>query len=141
MHLLDINVWLGLAFQRHTNHVSAVAWFRTKRSALCCFCRATQSGFLRLASSPAAMKTAAVTLKGAWNAYDALLADPNIGYADEPDGVEPIWRAFTQRANRSPKLWNDAYLAAFAIAAGGYEVVTFDGGFSQFPGLTCTILT
>jgi hypothetical protein len=28
MHLLDIKVWLGLAFQRHTSHVKAAAWFR-----------------------------------------------------------------------------------------------------------------
>jgi predicted nucleic acid-binding protein len=37
-------------------------------------------------------------------------------------------------------VWNDAYIAAFAIA-GGCEIVTFDQGFKQFPGLSCTILS
>ena len=140
MHLLDVNVWLGLAFQRHTNHVSATAWFRSERTADCCFCRATQSAFLRLATNPKVMKGAAVTQIRAWGAYDKLFADPNVAYADEPQGIESIWRALTQRANRSPKLWNDAYLAAFAIAA-GFEVVTFDQGFAQFTDLKCKILT
>ncbi len=47
---------------------------------------------------------------------------------------------FTQGGTFSPNVWNDAYLAAFAMA-GGYELVSFDKGFAQFSGLKCTILT
>ena len=36
-------------------------------------------------------------------------------------------------------MWNDAYLAAFALA-GGFQVVTFDQGFSKFAGVNCLIL-
>jgi predicted nucleic acid-binding protein len=36
-------------------------------------------------------------------------------------------------------LWQDDYLAAFAIA-GGLTLVTFDGGFSGFAGLELTLL-
>jgi predicted nucleic acid-binding protein len=39
----------------------------------------------------------------------------------------------------APKLWSDAYLAAFAIA-GGYQLVTFDRGFKQYANLTATLL-
>ena len=38
----------------------------------------------------------------------------------------------------SPKLWMDAYLAAFAIA-GGCQLVTTDQGFAQFPSLRCLL--
>ena len=62
MHLLDINVWLGLAFKRHKHH------------------------------------------------------------------------AF------SPKVWNDAYLAAFARSV-DFEVVTFDQGFAHYANLRRTILS
>ncbi len=46
----------------------------------------------------------------------------------------------TARESFTPKLWNDAYLAAFARAA-GYTLTTFDKGFSRYPGLVCEILS
>jgi len=36
-------------------------------------------------------------------------------------------------------VWNDAYLAAFAQAA-GLEIITFDQGFSQYDGVNSVIL-
>lgn len=139
MHLLDINVWLALAFKRHMHHAQGAAWFRAA-AARSLFCRFTQAGFLRLASNPAAMGPAAVTMANAWCAYDALLADPNVAFADEPEGIEPVWRSNTQGLVFSPKAWNDAYLAAFA-RTGGFEVVTFDQGFGQYNDIRCTILS
>ena len=38
------------------------------------------------------------------------------------------------REGFSPRLWTDAYLAAFALA-GGHRLVTFDQDFLRFPGL------
>lgn len=140
MHLLDINVWLGLAFKRHKHHVSAVAWFHSVGQARCCFCRLTQMGFLRLASNPQAIGSAAVTLPQAWQAYDAHFTDPHVGYVEEPVGIEPVWRALTQHQSFSPKNWNDAYLAAFAQIV-NFDVVTFDQGFAQYKNLRHTILT
>ena len=55
-----------------------------------------------------------------------------------PDTVSP--RFFTRRRTFSPKVWNDAYLAAFAKAS-GFDVVTFDKGLAQFKGVRCTILS
>ncbi len=140
MLLLDTNVWLALAFKRHMHHAPAAAWFRAATASTSLFCRFTQAGFLRLASNPAVMGPAAVTMAEAWRAYDAFLADPNVAFADEPAGVEPIWRANTQGLTFSPKVWNDAYLAAFAQVA-GFEVVTFDRGFAQYQDIACTILS
>ncbi len=138
MHLVDVNVWLALAFKRHIHHASAASWFRAA-TAPRCFCRFTQAGLLRLASNPAAMGPAAVTLAEAWRAYDAFVLDPNVAFIEEPAGIEAIWRSHTQSQTFSPKTWTDAYLAAFAQLA-GLEVVSFDQGFAQYKGIRCTIL-
>jgi len=57
----------------------------------------------------------------------------------EPPGLEGQWTSFALRASASPKLWMDAYLAAFA-RAGGYRMVTTDVAFRQFPGLDVLVL-
>ena len=50
-----------------------------------------------------------------------------------------FWRNLSSRVTASPKLWMDAYLAAFAIQA-NCESVTFDAGFRQFAGLRLELL-
>jgi len=75
----------------------------------------------------------------AWHAYDDLFADPKVGFVDEPAGIEPGWRSLTQATTFTPKVWNDAYLAAFAELA-ALEIVTFDKGFSKFTNVRCHIL-
>ena len=53
--------------------------------------------------------------------------------------LETIWRSSTDRAAFSPNLRSNAYLAALACAE-DLVLVTFDKGFTQFPGLKFTIL-
>ncbi len=86
MHLLDVNVWLAMAFRRHVGHAAA-AWFQAAYGP-CCFCRLTQMGFLRLASNPSALGSAAVSMGDAWRAYDTLFADPKVAFIDEPAATE-----------------------------------------------------
>ncbi len=141
MFLADVNVWLALAFQSHVHHSAARTWFeRLSAGQVLRFCRMTQQGFLRLSTNPKAFGDEAVTLRRAWELYDALMNDPRITFGAEPPDIEPIWRDYTQGATFSPKLWNDAYLAAFAEAA-GLTLITFDRGFTQFADLTATILS
>jgi len=52
MYLPDINVWLALAFASHKHHPAAAAWFQGVQSGESAFCRLTQQGFLRLATTP-----------------------------------------------------------------------------------------
>jgi uncharacterized protein len=139
MFLPDINVWLALAFDFHSHHVAANAWYEGS-SEPCAFCRLTQQGFLRLATNPMVFKEDAVSLKHAWRLYDEILSDPRITFANEPEGLDAFWRAYTQRRSFSPNVWNDAYLAAFARAA-SFEVVTFDKGFAHYKSLKCKILS
>ena len=139
MLLLDVNVWVALTFDTHPNHPSAKTWFDPLAGQLCHFCRMTQQGFLRLASNRKAIGPNALTLDEAWAAYDALLGDPRVAFASEPVGLEAHWRSFAKGNTLSPHVWNDAYLAAFALAS-NLEVITFDRGFAKFAAVRSTIL-
>jgi toxin-antitoxin system PIN domain toxin len=140
MFLPDINLWLALAFESHVHHTAARDWFEGSSNEPCSFCRLTQQGFLRLATNPKAFGAEAVTLAEAWRLYDAFLGDPRIAFATEPEGLETLWRGYTQGPSFTPQVWSDAYLAAFARAS-GLELITFDKGFSRYMDLRLTILS
>lgn len=140
MHLPDINVWLALTFDSHVHHPAAKTWFDgLPNDAVCLFCRLSQQGFLRLTTNPSVFGKFAVTLPEAWQKYDILLSDSRVAFADEPVDLENHWRTFTQHQSFSTKVWNDAYLAAFA-RAGNLEMVKFDQAFKQYANVKCTIL-
>jgi hypothetical protein len=139
MLLPDVNVWLALTFDSHVHHPAAKTWFDGLSNEVSVFCRLTQQGFLRLATSPRVFGRHAVTLPEAWRMYDTYLSDPRVSFADEPAGIESHWRTFTQKQSFSPHVWNDAYLTAFALAS-KLELITFDKGFAQYQNVTCTIL-
>lgn len=117
MFLPDVNLWLALAFESHFHHAPAVKWFETAADGSSFFCRLTQQGLLRLATNPKAFGSEAISLKDAWKCFDALIGDPRVVFAEEPENLETFWRSYTQLGSFSPKLWNDAYLAAFAAAS------------------------
>lgn len=140
--LFDSNVWIALAMSAHPGHAPAKAAFRAAspgRPAL--FCRATQQSLLRMLSTPKITAPYGVTMtnRDALALYDAIAPLPAVGYADEPAGVGPQWRALADLPTSSPKRWMDAYLAAFAIA-GGLTMVTLDVAFASFPGLAVQVL-
>ena len=58
-------------------------------------------------------------------------AGPNVAFIDEPSGTRDLWLLLANRNTASPKLWMDAYLAAFAIS-GSLRFVTTDKAFYQF---------
>lgn len=107
------------------------------------FCRQTQLSFLRLLTNPAVLApygNPPLTNTAAWQAFEALLADDRVVLrTDEPVGFEPRWMAFAARETASPKLWMDAYLAAFAVTDRD-RLVTTDGDFRQFDGLDLLLL-
>jgi toxin-antitoxin system PIN domain toxin len=144
VNLCDSNVWLALALSEHVHHAAAEDWFETVlKPGEIHFCRATQQAFLRLLSNSAVLApygNPPLTNRQAWDAYSALLADYRIELrAGEPPGLEAQWTSFALRASASPKLWMDAYLAAFALTA-GYRMVTTDVAFRQFRGLDVLVL-
>ncbi len=143
-HLCDGNVWLALALSGHVHHDAARTWLDSiDEPASVTFCRATQQTFLRLLTNTAVLApygNEPLTNIAAWEAYRALIADDRIVLrADEPAGLEAHWRTFACRDTASPKLWMDAYLAAFAMSD-GYRMVTTDTAFRQFEGLDLLLL-
>src|SRR5260370_13517727 len=140
MLLPDINVWLALTFDSHVHHPAAKAWFDAlPNNSVCYFCRLTQQGLLRLATNPSVFGKDALILPDAWQKYDLFLSDPRVSLAGEPSGTEIHWRAFTQSRSFSPHVWNDAYLAAFALA-GGLTLVSFCQEFNLYQKVSCVCL-
>lgn len=143
--LFDTNTWLAALFTSHPFHTLAQAALqRATPSEPALFCRSTQQSFLRLASTPALLKVygaAGLTNRDALAALDALQALPQVHVADEPPGVFALWRNFADLGTASPKVWMDAYLAAFAVA-GGLRMVTLDGDFRNYAtrGLTLELI-
>lgn len=145
MDLRDSNIWIALAIEAHAHHRSAVAWFGTVDApASVLFCRSTQQSFLRLLTTRAVCAPyglEAMTNEQAWRMFEALMADHRVVLrGDEPPGLGRQWRAYSGSSVPSPKLWMDAYLAAYA-QAGGHRLVTIDAAFSAFPGLDLLVLS
>lgn len=139
MHLLDVNLWLALAFEVHVHHRRAAEWFQQAARGSCTFCRFTQQGLLRLATNPSVFGDDALTMRQAWACYDQLSGDDRVVFADEPDDIQETWRMLTHRRRYSHRVWSDAYLVAFARNA-HIDVATFDKGFKEYTGLRVTIL-
>ena len=144
MVLCDSNVWLALALSKHVHHAAAREWFEAaEEPASVCFCRATQQTFLRLLTNASVLSpygNPPLTNRQAWETYQVLLSDDRIVLRpDEPAGLETRWERFAVRDTASPKIWMDAYLAAFALA-GRYRMVTTDAAFKQFRGLDLELL-
>jgi len=142
--LVDSNVWIALSIKDHVHHPAVDAWFGSiAEVASLHFCRMTQLSFLKLATTASVFAPYGdppATNMEAWRGFETLLADDRIAFLDrEPRGFDARWREYSARDSASPKLWMDAYLAAFATA-GGYQLVTTDAAFTQFPGLDLLVL-
>ena len=133
--LFDSNVWIGSLFVAHPAHQQAKgALMEATPAEPAIFCRSTEQSFLRLASSPLLLKAygaASLTNRDAWMALETWLQLPQVCQRQEPPGLEALWHQLATRDSPCPKLWMDAYLAAFAIA-GGLQLVTFDHDFKTF---------
>jgi toxin-antitoxin system PIN domain toxin len=134
-YLLDTNVWVAFAFASHPRHAQAgqaITQASTSRTAT--FCRATQQSFLRLITTPAVLRAynaRAFTTTDAVAVLHKYLALPQVAYRAEPAGLEVLWHRFASIPSASPKVWMDAYLAAFAIAA-NMTMVTLDKDFLSY---------
>ena len=144
--LYDANLWVALAFAAHPHHAIASRHFKARDSSQpTAFCRVTQQAFLRLVSTPLIQRTYAsriITNATAWSKCQDLLALPQILWLDEPEGFEILWHRLAAIPSASPKVWMDAYLAAFAIRH-AVEFVTLDSDFKNFvkDGLKLKLLT
>src|SRR5438045_4176239 len=125
--LLDVNVWLALASARHIHSGLSSRWLDSIGAASALFCRVTQMGLLRLLTNQSVMGDDVLPSRDAWRVYRAILADERIGFPPEPFTLEEHWRKLTAQDRPTPKIWTDAYLAAFARSA-AMQLVTLDRG-------------
>lgn len=143
MRLIDTNVWLAATLSGHQHHAPAARYLGDiDEVGSIWFCRSTQQSLLRLLTSERIMNAYAdrpLTNEEAISVCDWLLADGRISIADEPLGLDARWRQLASRPTASPKLWMDAYLAAFAIE-NDWTLATFDRAFRQFPDLQLDLL-
>ncbi|HUD55454.1 MAG TPA: TA system VapC family ribonuclease toxin [Terracidiphilus sp.] len=120
----DINVWLALATPEHVHTAIARRWWEKETGAIG-FCRLTQLGFLRLMTTAAVMDGSPLTIAAAWRVHDRFYEDDRVAFISEPPEVEKKFREKAVGRIVSQKVWADAWLLAFAQAAGGV-LVTFD---------------
>jgi uncharacterized protein len=133
--LYDSSVWVALSFASHVCHSAAAREFAAADSGNpAVFCRATQISFLRLLTTPVIQSRYGSDLISnaiAWNKCQELLALPQVAWMEEPGGLELLWGQCASRPTASPKIWMDAWLAAFAMAA-DIELATCDQDFNAF---------
>src|ERR1039457_5710219 len=132
LNFLDANVWLALLWERHGHAIKARAWFESRRDEQFLFCRFTQLTVLRLLTTEPVMGRDVRSMLGAWEIWDQLRYDDRIAVLPEPEGIESRLRIHSRLRNASPKVRADAYLLAFASAA-GLQLVTFDRALKSRP--------
>ena len=133
--LFDTSVWLAAVFTTHPFHQSTRKCLQLATTAEpAVFCRSTQQSFLRLVSTPTLLKTygaTGLTNRDALVALGALMGLPQVCERAEPPGTPALWHRMASLNTASPKVWMDAYLAAFAIG-GGLRMVSLDQDFKNF---------
>jgi toxin-antitoxin system PIN domain toxin len=133
--LFDSNVWLALTFSAHPHHALAKEIFaEASAENPACFCRATQQSFLRLATTPAilhAYGAEGFTNQDAAKLIKTLSGLSAVSILEETSGLESRWLELAGLPSASPKVWMDAYLAAFAMLHEA-EFVTLDRDFQNF---------
>ncbi|MGC2656722.1 MAG: TA system VapC family ribonuclease toxin [Bryobacteraceae bacterium] len=124
-NFLDANVWLALIWERHEHSGVARSWFKKAADEHFLFCRFTQLTVLRLLTTVSIMGRDVRTMTSAWVIWDQIVSDDRVALLAEPDDLEPEFRRQSRLATPSPKVWADAYLLVFAIAA-RVTLVTLD---------------
>jgi len=132
-HLCDSNVLLAFVLANHPHHAIARKWFQSLGTeATVVLCRATQLSFLRLLTTEAILKQDTQTNSEAMAVWNRLVEHPRCEFLfNEPPTLESLLSEWGGSHKPSPKIWMDAFLAAFAK---GYEMrlVTFDRGFEAY---------
>lgn len=78
----------------------------------------------------------------AWQAYRHWFDDDRIEFHREPEtsDFDRLFEELSSKGGPAPKLWADAYLAAFVKSA-GLTLVTFDRAFVAMPSINVKLLS
>lgn len=133
---VDTSVWIAWYFQPHPHHPLAADLMGARSASDSAWlCRATEQSWLRLATTAAvcrAFSSPVLTNVQATAALATWRAQPRVRCLDaEPEGTRELWLELAAIPSASPKIWMNAYLAAFAIRA-GIPFATLDADFRRF---------
>jgi uncharacterized protein len=71
--------------------------------------------------------------------FEQLSDLPQVIWLDEPSGLSAQWQTYARLNLPAPKVWMDAYLAAFARLH-KIELVSLDKDFQNFQGIALRLL-
>jgi uncharacterized protein len=137
--LVDVNLFLALIARHHEHYQLARAWYSTLGPNSAGMARVVQLSLVRLLSSPAVQGRNTVSTRDAWQLVQDLLQEERTVFLPEPPDIDQALTLLLTYNVPTPKLLNDAYLAAFAISS-DRRLATIDGGFTAFRGLDLFLL-
>lgn len=132
--LLDASVWIASTAPEHVHHARARRYWEQEAADEVAFCRLTALALLRYLTNPRILGDAALDGAAAWEALRILLAMPGVRWLEEPAGLDDWLARWTGALDLRGGHWTDAYLAAFAAAA-GCRLVAFDTDFHRYDGV------
>ena len=135
-YFVDTNMWIAFHFKGHPHHALAAEFMRHRSvDEPAHFSRPVELSWLRLVTTASICRgynAASLSNPAAIKALLHWLAQPNIHCLDtEPEGTRALWFELAAIPSASPKVWMDAYLAAFTIRA-GLPFATLDSDFRRF---------
>lgn len=132
--LVDVNVWVALLYEGHQHHDRALRWFRGLGPGGAVCCRHVQIGLLRSLTNVSIMGPDVCSMKRAWELYWKVEADERFAFESEPEGLQEAFQGLSALPFPAPKVWADAYLAAFSNTA-GLALATLDAGIGARGGV------
>lgn len=137
--LLDVNCWLALVADVHSEHVRMHRWVRAHPNGPLILIRETKIGLLRLLTAPVVMGEDARTAAEAWQVVDRLQLAPRVEWAGEPETAESFFRRHTLALRKPNSAWMDSWLLSVAESLNA-KVLTLDQGLRRrAPSLTASI--
>jgi hypothetical protein len=130
-NLLDLNVLIALADQRHDQHQMARAWFATHGKHNWGICPFTETGFLRVTTNPA-FRPSPQTIESAIAVLQSVKGMSGYWYWEIKESWAALTAPFAPRVTGHQQV-TDAYLLGMAIKEGGV-LVTFDRGLKYLAG-------
>ncbi len=140
-YLADVNILFPLCYDLHDHREKAAEWWEERGAGEIALHVVVRLGVLRLLCNAPVMGEEILQPKEALAAWDVIDSDPRtfrIGAA--PSQLESCLLKNVKDRKPNPKLWTDAYLAAYAEAE-GWTMTTFDKGFSKFHLTNLEVLT
>jgi toxin-antitoxin system PIN domain toxin len=130
-NLLDLNVLIALADQRHNQHQAAANWYASGGKENWGICPFTEAGFLRVTTNPA-YRPSPHTFERAIAILQSLKGLPGYWYWEMKESWVNLTAPFAARISGHQQI-TDAYLLGMAIKEDGV-LVTFDRGLLYLAG-------